>query len=421
MLTLVYVFNFIDRQLLVILQEAIKKDLHLSDTQLGLLSGFTFAIFYVSMGIPIARVADKSNRRNIVAWSLGLWSLMTACSGLARNFLQLLLARIGVGVGEAGGSPPAHAMISDYFPPEKRATALSVYSAGLYLGIMVGFLMGGFLNQQLGWRNAFFVLGIPGAVFSLLFYLTVREPQRGATDQGVNKANEEHSMVQVFRHLLASKTFLFLALAGGLHVFYIYGISNWAPSFLSRLHGMPTAEIGLSLGLIYGLGGGIGTFAGGYFTDRFGKENKSMYLKIPAYAILLSIAFGAGALFLKPISLSLIGFAGVAFLQSVYLGPAIAVAHSLVPASMRALCSAVLFLVLNLVGLGFGPLMVGLVSDLLSHRLGMESLRWAMSVTLLVSLVSILFFFRAAKYYLAAPPSMVKQMPLTKEASSEAR
>src|SRR5262245_26254550 len=179
MLTLVYVFNFIDRQLLVILQESIKKELDLSDTQLGLLSGFTFALFYVTMGIPIARLADRRNRRNIVAVSLGLWSFMTALSGLARNFLELLLARVGVGVGEAGGSPPAHAMISDYFPPGKRATALSIYSAGLYFGILVGYLMGGYLNQELGWRSAFYVLGIPGVVFSTLFYFTVKEPKRG--------------------------------------------------------------------------------------------------------------------------------------------------------------------------------------------------------------------------------------------------
>src|SRR6478609_6470502 len=182
MLTLVYVFNFIDRQLLVILQEAIKKELLLSDTQLGLLSGFTFAIFYVTVGIPIARFADKGNRRNIVAISLGLWSLMTTFSGLAKNFIQLLLARVGVGVGEAGGSPPAHAMISDYFPPEKRSTALSIYSAGIYFGILIGFLMGGYLNQHLGWRTAFFIVGVPGIIFSLLFYATVKEPRRGATD-----------------------------------------------------------------------------------------------------------------------------------------------------------------------------------------------------------------------------------------------
>src|ERR1700729_1772522 len=168
MLTLVYVFNFIDRQLLVILQESIKKELHLSDTQLGLLTGFSFAVFYVVLGIPIARIADKRSRRNTVAISLGLWSIMTACSGLARNFVQLLLARIGVGVGEAGGSPPAHAMISDYFPPQKRSTALSVYSTGIYIGVLIGFLLGGYLNQERGWRTALFVLGITRILFSLL-------------------------------------------------------------------------------------------------------------------------------------------------------------------------------------------------------------------------------------------------------------
>ncbi len=291
MLTLVYVFNFIDRQLLTILQESIKKELHLSDTQLGLLSGFTFAIFYVTMGIPIARLADRSNRRNIVAISLGLWSLMTACSGIARNFVQLLMARIGVGVGEAGGSPPAHAMISDYFPPEKRATALSFYSAGLYFGILIGFLMGGYLNQQLGWRTAFFVLGIPGLLFSLLFYSSVKEPQKGATDNHIALA-EEHSLQDVLKLLYATKTFVYLAIASALHVFCLYGLLNWSPSFLSRLHGMTSAQTGLILGLIFGIGGGIGTFAGGFLTDRFGKKDKRWYLKIPAYAILLSILFG---------------------------------------------------------------------------------------------------------------------------------
>jgi len=222
MLTLVYVFNFIDRQLLVILQESIKKELHLSDTQLGMLSGFTFAIFYVALGIPIARFADKKNRRNTVAVSLGLWSVMTACSGLARNFSQLLLARIGVGVGEAGGSPPAHAMISDYFPPEKRSTALSVYSTGIYFGILTGFLMGGYLNQHLGWRTAFFVVGIPGIVFSLLFYATVKEPRRDATDVNAAPANKTHWLGEVLNLLYSKKT----SSARFLHLWPLYIKSN---------------------------------------------------------------------------------------------------------------------------------------------------------------------------------------------------
>jgi predicted MFS family arabinose efflux permease len=403
MLTLVYVFNFIDRQLLVILQESIKKELHLSDTQLGLLSGFTFAIFYVTLGIPIARFADKRNRRNIVAISLGLWSLMTAFSGLARNFLQLLLARIGVGVGEAGGSPPAHAMISDYFPPEKRSTALSVYSTGIYIGVLIGFVMGGYLNQHLGWRTAFFVLGAPGLLFSLLFYTTVKEPNKGATDGSTTNTSETTSLKTVLQLLYSSKVFVFLAMATAFHVFCIYGLFNWAPSFLSRLHGMKNTDIGVSLGLIFGFGGAIGTWFGGFLTDRFGKKDKRYYLKIPAYAILLSFFFIAGTVFFQNTSLTLICLGGCAFLQSMYLGPSIAVAHSLVPAPMRALTSAVLFLALNLVGLGFGPLVVGLISDALKPSLGLESLRWAMSILLLVSIAAASLFFTAAKKMKVVP------------------
>ena len=396
MLTLVYVFNFIDRQLLVILQESIKKELHLSDTQLGLLSGFTFAIFYVTLGIPIARIADKGNRRNIVTISLGLWSIMTALSGVARNFIQLLLARIGVGVGEAGGSPPAHAMISDYFPPEKRASALSIYSSGLYFGILIGFLMGGYLNQQLGWRTAFFVLGIPGMIFSFLFFSTVKEPRRGATDLNAKAAGSHPSFGEVLKRLYATKTFVLLAIGGSLLVFCIYGLANWAPSFLSRLHGMTSLKIGRSLGLIFGLSGAMGSYAGGFITDYFGKIDKRWYLKIPAFAVIISIIFEAGAIFLRNTFMSLVCLGCCTFLQSMYLGPAISVSHRLIPAPMRALTSAIFFLVINLIGLGFGPLAVGIVSDLLKPSLGIESLRWALSIVIPISVASSGLFFLAS-------------------------
>jgi MFS family permease len=397
MLTLVYVFNFVDRQLLVILQESIKKELHLSDTQLGMLSGFTFALFYVTLGIPIARLADKTNRRNIVAASLGIWSLMTASSGLVRNYLQLLLARIGVGVGEAGGSPPAHAMISDYFPPEKRSTALSIYSTGIYFGVLTGFLLGGYLNQQLGWRTAFFVVGIPGVIFSLLFYISVKEPRRGATDANVSSAMESPSLREVLKRLYATKTFVFLAMATGLHVFCIYGLLNWAPSFLARIHKMTNSEIGALLGPIFGIGGAVGSFAGGYLTDYFGKIDERWYLKIPAFAIIISIPCAAGALFLENTVYSVFCLGLTASLHSTYLGPSIAVSHSLVPASMRSLTSAILFFVLNFIGLGFGPLAVGMISDGLAPSLGTESLRWAMSIIIVISFGSTALFFVAAK------------------------
>ncbi|HTR30600.1 MAG TPA: MFS transporter [Puia sp.] len=419
MLTLVYAFNFIDRQVLVILQEAIKRDMHLSDAQLGWLSGAAFAAIYVTVGIPVARLADKGSRRNIVAISLGVWSIMTAACGMARNYLQLLFARVGVGIGEAGGSPPAHAMISDYFAPGKRSTALAIYSAGIYLGMLIGFAMGGYLSQHVGWRKAFMVVGAPGVIFSLLFYATVKEPRRGATD--ASQAAESHGFWEVVKLLFSSRTFVYLAMATSLLVFCIYGMSNWASSFLARLHGMKTAQIGIALGLAFGIGGGIGSFGGGWLTDRFGKTDKSWYLKIPAFAILLSILFEAIALFTPDTTLSVIAFGGVAALHSMYLGPSLSVAHSLVPASMRALTSAVLFFCLNLIGLGLGPPVVGAIADKLKPSLGVESLRWAMSGVMLVSAAAMVLFFKTAGVYRAAPPSMVRQIPLTKEASSEAR
>ncbi|WP_064196117.1 MULTISPECIES: MFS transporter [Emticicia] len=396
MLTLVYVFNFIDRQLLVILQESIKHELNLTDTQLGLLSGFTFALFYVTLGLPIARIADKGNRRNIVTISLGLWSIMTAVSGLVQNFYQLLLARIGVGIGEAGGSPPAHSMISDYFPAEKRATALSIYSTGIYFGILIGFLIGGYLNHELGWRVAFFALGIPGIVFSLLFYISVKEPKRGASDD-LKTETESVSIITVVKYLFATKTFAYLGLATAFHVFCLYGVSNWAPSFLSRIHHMQSSEIGVTLGLLFGIGGALGTFLGGYLTDLYGKEDKSWYLRIPAIGALVSSGLAVGALFIEDRNVSLAFMGLCALMQSAYLGPSIAVSHSLVPANMRALTSAILFFILNILGLGLGPLTVGLLSDWLTPTYHSESIRWAMSIIIFIEIVASTFFFIAAK------------------------
>lgn len=397
MLTIVYIFNFIDRQILVILQESIKADLQLSDTQLGLLSGFTFAIFYVTMGIPIARYADSNNRKNIVSVSLALWSAMTALSGFAQNFLQLLLARIGVGVGEAGGSPPAHAMISDYFPPEKRATALSVYSMGIYFGILIGFLMGGYLNESFGWRNAFLLVGIPGILFAVVFYFTVKEPIRGASDRKKTAKGLRYSLRAVLGVLFSKKAFIYLALATALSAFCNYGIGNWMPSFLARVHKMPIVEIGTWLGLIIGVGGGIGTFIGGYMADYLGKNDKKWYFKISAYSILVSLPFIIGAFFLNNTTAVLVSLGIAVVLTSTYLGPSIAITHSLVPPEMRAFSSAILFFVLNLIGLGLGPLVVGMVSDLLAPSIGTESLRWALVITVPVIILAMVLYFGGAK------------------------
>ena len=401
MLTIVYVFNFIDRQVLVVLQESIKSDLGLSDTQLGLLSGLSFALFYVLLGIPIARLADRSNRRNIVAISLTVWSAMTAACGMAQNFYHLLLARIGVGVGEAGGSPPAHAMISDYFPDNKRATALSIYSIGIYIGIMVGFPLGSYLDGLYGWRMAFILVGLPGVLFAILFFLTVKEPERR---QGVAETNDvdNTSFKSVFKFLLSKKSFVYLALAAGCHTFATYGLGNWLASFIVRLHlptgGIEASNIGITIGLILGFAGGIGSFIGGYVADKLGKADKTWYFKVSAYGGVIAIPFLMVFYFHSDTVIALtclfIGYTAI----STFLGPAIAITHSIVPAKMRAFSSSVLFLALNLIGLGFGPLFVGFVSDLLQPSLGVEALRWAMASTMFMSCIAIYLFMKASKY-----------------------
>ncbi len=392
----VYAFNFIDRQLLVILQEAIKKELELSDTQLGLLTGFAFAMFYVTLGVPIARLADKSNRRNIIAICLTLWSGVTALTGMATNFVQLVITRIGVGVGEAGCSPQSHAIISDYYPVEKRATALSIYTLGIYLGIFIGYLGGGIINQYYGWRVAFFAMGVPGVLLAILLYLTVREPMRGATDE-VRKANMDLSLWEVIRFLFSKKSFIYLSLGAGFTAFVQYGIGNWLPSFLFRYHGMSSQQIGVANALIVGIGGGLGTFGGGFLCDHFGKASKKWYLWIPMIAGIGSIPLTLIAIFTsqKLLTFAFI-FPGV-ILSAMYLAPSVAISHMLVRANMRAVTSSILFFILNIIGLGGGPLAVGFLSDVLKSSAGLESLRYAMGLTLFIGLIAGTFYFLAGK------------------------
>ena len=398
-LTGVYTFNFIDRQILVILQESIKNDLNLTDTHLGLLTGLAFALFYVTLGIPIAHLADKTNRRNIVAFSLAIWSAMTALSGLAQNFAQLLLARIGVGIGEAGGSPPSHSIISDYFPPERRATALSIYSVGIYIGILFGYSLGGWLDHNYGWRMALMALGIPGIIYALVLLFSVKEPPRGHSDPDHLKQTEDSSFKEVLSLLFSKKTFIFLAFGCGLHTFANYGVGNFFAPFLARVHGMSVVEIGAALGLTAGLGGMIGTFLGGFLADRLGARNIRWYLWIAVWAEILGFIPSVFAYFSGNTTLVLVAYFCSALLSAMYLGPCIAVTHNLVSAKMRSLSSAILFLVLNLIGLGIGPLAIGFISDALAPTYGVESLRYAFCFTFLTGSIAMVLFWLAAKNY----------------------
>lgn len=397
-LTAVYTFNFIDRQILVILAEPIKADLGLSDTQLGLLTGLAFAALYVTMGLPIARLADKGNRKNIVAASLTVWSLMTAISGSVTNFFQLLLARIGVGIGEAGGSPPSHSIISDYFPPEKRATALAIYSTGIYIGVLLGFVVGGVIAKLYGWRITFYAIGIPGILLAIILYFTIKEPIKGQSDT-FRTRDETPKLAEVIKTLFGNKSFVFAAFGAGFVAFGSYGTGNFMPSFLLRVHGIDIATAGYALGLVFGVGGGLGTFLGGYIADRFGAKDVRWQLWIPMITGFGGYIPFAIAIFTSDIRWALVMLFLSVFLLSFYLAPVIAVTHSLVNARMRAFASSVLFLILNLIGLGLGPLTVGYLSDLFIPSYGELSLRWAFCITFLSGSVATLLFGLAAKNY----------------------
>jgi predicted MFS family arabinose efflux permease len=397
MLTIVYAFNFIDRQILVILQEMIKQDMGLSDAQLGLLSGFSFALVYVTAGIPIAYLADRWNRKNIIAISLGVWSAMTAVSGLAQTYTHLLLARIGVGLGEAGGSPPAHSLISDYYPPERRATVMSIYSSGLYLGILLGYVIGGMVADAVGWRITFLLLGVPGVLFALVFALVVKEPVRGRWETAQVNAYQP-TLGDTVRVLASYRSFIFLALGTALLNFGGYGTGNFSASLYLRVHGLSLTEVGLLLALAGGLSGMIGTFLGGYIGDRLAVRDIRWYLWVPMWGALLSTPPALLYYLTDNTTLAIVGQFVTTVLYSTFLGPCLALSHTLVHPAMRAFTSAVLFFTLNLIGLGLGPLATGLISDALAAQYGINSLRYAMVIVSLIGSCSALLFYLASRY-----------------------
>lgn len=368
LLFVVYVLNFVDRQILIILMEPIRLEFGFSDKQLGLLGGLAFALLYSTLGIPIARLADRVNRVNIISVSILVWSLATALTGLARNFTHLLLARIAVGIGEAGCSPPAYSLLADYFSKEKRTTAFSIYSMGIYGGVFVGYLVGAVVAQYHGWRTAFWVVGLPGILVALVVKLTLREPPRGLADGGIAPA-EPPPMRQVLGELARKRTFQHLALAAALHAFVGYGVTGFHPSFLIRSHQFSVAEIGFILSVVAAVSGVGGTWLGGYLADRLTRLRRDVrwQLWVPGIATLINVPVALMA-YTHPDRFAVIGLLFVSLIFGVmYLGPTFATMQRLVGARERALGSALLLLVINLVGLGLGPYLVGAVSDLMNQ------------------------------------------------------
>jgi len=404
----VYVLNFVDRQILTILIQPIKAEFALSDTQVGLLGGLAFAFLYSTLGIPIARYADRASRVGIISASLLVWSLFTAATGLARSFPQLLLARVAVGVGEAGCSPAAYSILSDYFEQKKRSTALAIYSMGIYGGVFVGFLVGGGVAQAYGWRMAFYVVGLPGVVLSLIVRLTLREPPRGFSD-GLKASPTPAPFREVVADLWSKASFRHLSLAAALHAFVGYGVGGFYPAFLMRTHGMSVKEVGLWLSLITAAGGVLGTYLGGWLSDRYERrhDDRRYQLWVPGISTLISVPISI-FVYLLPIKVAALWLLIPALaIGSMYLGPTFAIGQALVGARDRALAGAVLLLVVNLIGLGLGPLLTGVFSDVFRARFmgqglnetsaTMEGLRWSLCVMTVVNVWSTFHYMRAAK------------------------
>ena len=394
-LTVVYVFNFVDRQILAILLPSIRDEFLVNDAVLGFLAGTAFAIFYATLGVPIALLADRWNRRNLIAIALTIWSGMTALSGMAANIGQLALARVGVGIGEAGCSPPAHSMISDLYPPEQRSTAMGFYTLGISTGIMLAYLAGGWVVQNIGWRAAFFIVGVPGLLLAVIVRFTLTEPRRGASESR-HDSGAHPPILTVFRFLLARRSFIHMAVAAGLSAFTGYAVISFFPSFLVRSFDMEIVTIGKWLGWILGIAGGLGFFGGGFLADHIGRSRRRDALWLIAAMMLVTAVLDV-AVFLAPSATwTLMIFIVPAATSNIYLAPVLAQTQSLVALRMRGVASALMLLILNMIGLGLGPLTVGYISDLLAPYFADESMRYSLMI-----ICAVLLPWAAWHYYLA--------------------
>lgn len=372
----VYSFNWMDRYVLVILLDPIKESLGASDTAMGLLSGFSFSLVYSFVGIPIARWADRGTRRTIIALALGGWSLMTMMSGFARSFVPLAIARAGVAVCEAGCSPPAHSLISDYFPPRRRGTALAIYSLGISFGIWAGLALGGAINERYGWQAAFFILGAPGLLLALVIRFVVREPVRGRFDSVSADSSRHYSLREAISLMWTRRAFVFTALGLGLMSFTGAGFESWTPTYLIRTLGMTTGEVGAMSGMIEGVAGILGTLATGVLADCFAARDPRWYLWFPMIGV--AVLIPAEWLFFGANGTSQYIYYFIAIVgTSAYTAPLLAAGQMLLPPRMRALGSSVMLFVLNMLGQGAGTFFVGLGSDLLSPHYGSQALGYA--------------------------------------------
>lgn len=376
-LTLIYTFNFLDRKILSILAELVRQDLNLTDTQLGILSGFAFALFYTTLGIPLAWLADRTRRTWIIAAACSVWSVFTALCGLATSFWQLALFRFGVAAGEAGGGPPSFSIISDYFPPERRGTAMAIYAMGVPIGLILGSVMGGWVAATWGWRWAFVAVGVPGLLLAVILLLFVREPVRGGmdppkADQGPpDPALPLPASIALF---LRNPILVWTAASSAGTSFIGNAVIAWAPAYLMRSKGMEMTEIAVYYSIATGVAGAIGSFGAGWLVDRWAAREPRAYALVPGLAALVSVPFFLGFLWAPswPLALAMLSIPFIT--NSAYLAPALTVVQNNVPPAQRGISSAILMFLMTMVGMSGGPLLVGVVSDHMQPSVGTASL-----------------------------------------------
>ena len=396
-LWVVMLLRFVDLQIVAVLLESIRREFEVSDTLLGLMTGSAFAIFYGTLGVPIAWLADRYNRRNIIVAAVGLWSAMTALCGLAGNFTSLFIARMGVGVGEAGGQPPAYSLVSDYVPPEKRSSVFAILNSAVPFGVFCGFIIGGWVNQHYGWRAAFMVVGLPGVLIALLIWLTVREPPRGLSDNRTDVAPVP--LGESLSYLWRTRSYRHLVLATTIFTLGAIGSGIWIPSFFVRVHGMANAEVAVWLAFIYGGGGVLGAMLGGYLADRLVARNndKRWYAWLSAIAAAAILPFSFFVyLWPDPVTALLVHI-GTTILMHSWMGPAYGTVQSIAGLPRRAMAAAVNGFAVNLLALGLGPLIVGAASDYFNARFGENSLRYS-----ILAVVVVCYSWAALHFFLAS-------------------
>jgi MFS transporter, Spinster family, sphingosine-1-phosphate transporter len=392
-LLVVNVFNFLDRQIVNILAEPIARDLKLSDTQIGLMTGFAFALFYAVLGLPIARHADKpaTNRGRLIAIAVAVWSLMTALCGLAQNFVQLLFARIGVGVGEAGCTPPAHSLIADRVTPAQRPGAMAFYSLGIPIGGLLGMVIGGQLADTLGWRQAFMFVGLPGVLMSVVVWRII--PDRDRPARAVSAAQRGQSVLSTIGELVKLKSYMILVLAASFCSFLSYGKATWNTIYFQRSHELSPGEVGFWFGLFGGLAGVFGTWLGGWLANRYGSIDRRHVATAPAVGMVLAVPLALLGYQANDWRLALVLLMVPAVMNSLYYGPVFSSVQGLVPLHQRAMASALLLFSQNMIGLGLGPLLFGALSDLLKPAYGGDSVRYVLYGAALLGLVPALLFW----------------------------